>query len=245
MRTVNTPPQGGEVLALAATVVVLRDGPTGLQALLVRRTPKLAFAGGHWVFPGGHVEDVDRDGLGADDELGASRRAAVRETTEETAITLEPGALVWFAHWTPPPTAPRRYATYFFATAAPAWDQDVTVDGSEADAWSWMTPDDAIAQRDQGAVALRPATWITLHALRRFATTADALEVLARDPVERFATRLDTNGAAPIALYHGDAGYETFDASLPGTRHRLVMGDGQWHYERDDAVGELQVTGGD
>lgn len=229
----NTPERGREPLEVAATVVVLRDGRSGLQTLLVRRTTQLAFAAGHWVFPGGRVESRDRHGLGADDVLGAARRAAVRETAEETAMALDPDALVWFAHWTPPLTAPRRYATYFFATVTPSHDQHVAVDGSETDAWAWMTPGDAIAQRDQGAMELRPATWITLHTLRRFTTAVDALDVLARQPVDYFATRLDTNGSAPVALYVGDAGYEAFDASVPGPRHRLVMGNGQWHYERD------------
>lgn len=223
-------------LETAATVVVLRDGPTGLEALLVRRSAQLAFAGGHWVFPGGRVEPADHRGLGPDDEPEAARRAAVRETVEETGVAFDPDALVWFAHWTPPPTAPRRFATYFFATAAPSRHVDVTVDGSEADAWTWMTPDAAITARDQGTVELRPATWITLHTLHRFTTTAAALESLAREPVEHFATRLDTSGAAPVALYHGDAGYPAFDATVPGPRHRLVMGDGPWRYERDRAV---------
>jgi 8-oxo-dGTP pyrophosphatase MutT (NUDIX family) len=243
VRTVNTPQQAAEGLEAAATVVVLRDGPVGLETLLVRRTTRLAFAGGHWVFPGGRIEHSDRHNAAQDDELGAARRAAVRETAEETAVALDPDALVWFAHWTPPPTAPRRYATYFFATAAPTHDQDVTVDGSETDAWAWMTPEDAIARRDQGVVELRPATWITLHRLRRFPTTEATLDALAHEPVEHFATRLDSNSATPIALYDGDAGYETIDASVPGPRHRLVMGDGRWHYERDDALASIEGDG--
>ena len=36
-----------------------------------------------------------------------------------------------------------------------------------------------------------------------------------------------------IALYAGDAGYEVGDASLPGARNRLLMGEGDWVYERD------------
>jgi 8-oxo-dGTP pyrophosphatase MutT (NUDIX family) len=232
---VTDPEQEREVLDTAATVVILRDRPTGLEALLVRRTTQLAFAGGHWVFPGGRVENADRHGLGSDDELRAARRAAVRETTEETSLALDPGALVWFSHWTPPPTAPRLYATYFFAAAVGSPEQEVTVDGSEADAWCWTRPGDAIARRDQGAIELRPATWVTLHTLRHFATTEDALDTLAHGPVEHFATRLDTNRGAPVALYHGDAGYETMDASVPGSRHRLVMDAGSWNYERDDA----------
>ena len=35
----------------AATVVLLRDAPGGLETLMLRRNSKLAFAGGAWVFP--------------------------------------------------------------------------------------------------------------------------------------------------------------------------------------------------
>ena len=37
----------------SATVVLLRDGRSGLELLLLRRSAKLAFFGGAWVFPGG------------------------------------------------------------------------------------------------------------------------------------------------------------------------------------------------
>jgi hypothetical protein len=35
-----------------------------------------------------------------------------------------------------------------------------------------------------------------------------------------------------VALYHGDAGYESGDADLEGARHRLWMVEGGWRYER-------------
>jgi len=45
----------------AATVVVLRDGASGLEAYLQRRPRTMGFAGGLWVFPGGRVEEGDSD----------------------------------------------------------------------------------------------------------------------------------------------------------------------------------------
>jgi len=44
----------------AATVVLLRDDPAGLEVLLVRRREALAFMGGAHVFPGGRVDNADR-----------------------------------------------------------------------------------------------------------------------------------------------------------------------------------------
>src|SRR5436305_1683612 len=43
----------------AATVVLLRDGASGLEAYLLRRTRSMAFAAGMYVFPGGRVDPRD------------------------------------------------------------------------------------------------------------------------------------------------------------------------------------------
>jgi 8-oxo-dGTP pyrophosphatase MutT (NUDIX family) len=49
------------VPSAAATVVLLRDGNDGLEAYLQRRPMGMGFAGGLWVFPGGRVDQSDRD----------------------------------------------------------------------------------------------------------------------------------------------------------------------------------------
>ena len=43
----------------AATVVLVRDGATGLEVLMLHRASRVAF-GGMWVFPGGKVDEEDR-----------------------------------------------------------------------------------------------------------------------------------------------------------------------------------------
>lgn len=221
----------------AATVVILRDGERGIEALLVCRNTELAFAGGNWVFPGGRVEEEDHahaepDADHEDRLLTAARHAAVREAAEETGVALDPTSLVWFAHWTPPATAARRFTTHFFATAAPDPHVGVTVDGSEIHDWGWMTAVDALARRDRGEILLRPATWITLHQLGGFETVAHALEALERAEPEHFETHLADGAPVPTALYRGDAGWDTADADAPGPRHRLVMAEGSWTYVR-------------
>ena len=45
----------------ASTVLVVRDGTDGLEVYLQRRPAAMRFAGGFWVFPGGRVDDADRD----------------------------------------------------------------------------------------------------------------------------------------------------------------------------------------
>lgn len=45
----------------AASVVVVRNGDEGVEVLLLRRTSRAAFAPDRFVFPGGGVDDSDRD----------------------------------------------------------------------------------------------------------------------------------------------------------------------------------------
>ena len=45
----------------AATVVLTRDGPTGLELYLLKRPAGSGFMGGAWVFPGGKVDSADLD----------------------------------------------------------------------------------------------------------------------------------------------------------------------------------------
>ncbi|MBS0474210.1 MAG: NUDIX domain-containing protein [Proteobacteria bacterium] len=81
----------------AATLVIFRNAPDGgaPQILMVERAASMSFAGGAAVFPGGRVDDADRDlatTLGAGDEPAraelAARIAAVRETLEETGLVV-------------------------------------------------------------------------------------------------------------------------------------------------------------
>lgn len=74
----------------AATLVVVRDCPTGPpELLMVERSQSMVFAAGALVFPGGRIDDADRaisaELAGKD---AAARIAAVRETVEETAIPI-------------------------------------------------------------------------------------------------------------------------------------------------------------
>ena len=77
----------------AATVLLLRDGPQGLEVLMTRRSMTASFAPGAYVFPGGGIDAAD-----AQAHSMASRRpkqsdlhltqaiAAIRESFEELGI---------------------------------------------------------------------------------------------------------------------------------------------------------------
>ncbi|GAB3266366.1 hypothetical protein GCM10027456_50620 [Kineosporia babensis] len=91
----------------AATVALIRDGAGGPEVYLLRRRPKLAFAAGMYVFPGGSVDASDLEQrtpdapwagpgpkiwagwFGTDERTAAGLvRAAVRETFEEAGVLL-------------------------------------------------------------------------------------------------------------------------------------------------------------
>ena len=91
----------------AATVLLVRDGGSAPEALLLRRHGRSGFAADAWVFPGGVVDATDRDlsivdrldgptpsewaaRLGVDDPAEAVGYvvAALREAFEETGILL-------------------------------------------------------------------------------------------------------------------------------------------------------------
>lgn len=94
----------------AATVVLLRPGKRGLQALLTQRPPTMVFAADMHVFPGGRVDAADSDAglaarsvvsadeastaLGGDlapEPALASYVAAIRELFEEAGVLLAEG----------------------------------------------------------------------------------------------------------------------------------------------------------
>ena len=222
--------KAGTPAVQASTVILVRDAKPGLETLMLRKNSKIAF-GGMWVFPGGRVDEEDREGLSADDDLSAARRAAVREAMEEAALEIPPDAMVPFSHWTPPPITPKRFLTWFFVAGAPGGD--VVIDQGEIEDHAWMSPAEALERRDRGEVELAPPTFVSLFELARFGDVRSALDAAARRTPERFETRISVQEQGPVALWHGDAGYEASDASLSGPRHRLSMQKGRWSYERD------------
>ena len=73
----------------AATLLLVRDGPEGIEVLLTTRNDAAGFAAGATVFPGGKLDADDRERARADGAAGDPLRiAAIRETFEECGILL-------------------------------------------------------------------------------------------------------------------------------------------------------------
>lgn len=215
---------------LAATVILLRDGSTGLETLMLKRNSKIAF-GGMWVFPGGRIDVDDWQGVDASDELAASRRAAEREALEECGLVVDPDAMHPFSHWTPPNTTPRRFLTWFFA--ARAGEGRVEIDHGEIRDSAWMSPADALRRRDAREIEIAPPTFVSLAELCAFDSVDVALSSIAGRAPERFETVIGLSDVGPVAMWHGDAGYGVADPSRDGPRHRLTMNKTTgWTYHR-------------
>jgi 8-oxo-dGTP pyrophosphatase MutT (NUDIX family) len=75
----------------AASVIVLRDAQPSFEVLMIRRHEGASFVPNVWVFPGGMVEQLDREiarERGDGSLLGRMRVAAARELFEETGVWL-------------------------------------------------------------------------------------------------------------------------------------------------------------
>jgi 8-oxo-dGTP pyrophosphatase MutT (NUDIX family) len=223
----------GAPAAPAATVVLLRDGPDGVEVLLARRAASLEFHGGAWVFPGGRIDPEDFDGVSDDDPmLAAARRAACREAFEECGMRVGVDGLVHLANWTTPEIAPKRFATWFFVARA---SDDVPVaDGGETAELRWFRPSAALEAREAREIELAPPQFVSLLLLDGHADVDSALDHVRAlesfDVTPRFA-RLDDGTA--VCIYDDDVAYGDLDVDKPGHRHRLFMRpDNSWTYER-------------
>jgi 8-oxo-dGTP pyrophosphatase MutT (NUDIX family) len=220
--------QAGEIPA--ATVVLGRDAPGDLEVLMVRRTSSASFAAGAWVFPGGRVESEDA-GPGPLEGVAAARQAAVRETAEEAGIAIDGAQLSVMSRWSPDESVKRRFLTWMLFGRAPE-DAQVAVDGGEIVDHRWSTPAAVLRAHDRGEIVLLPPTWMTLTFLTRHRVCDTALAEIRSGSVEHFRSRLARTDEGPAVLWHGEAGYATRQATLPGPRHRLLMKPGAWRYER-------------
>ena len=219
----------------AATVVLVRDSQNGCETLLVRRNAQLSFHGGSWVFPGGRIDPEDYAAAGEPgDIIAAGRYAAVREAWEETGVRIAPADLRLFSRWITPEEAPKRFDTLFFVV--PAGSDEVRVDGGEIHEYRWMRPDEALALHRPSEFDLPPPTFVTLTQLAEHRSVADILAAIPTPPRQPFIPLLRLTPEGACCLYPGDVAYAGGDLDLPGPRHRLLIAESGWCYQRHPAA---------
>jgi 8-oxo-dGTP pyrophosphatase MutT (NUDIX family) len=214
----------------AATVVVLRDSPSGPEVLMVRRTRGASFMADAWVFPGGRLEAADGEGE------AAFAAAAARELREEAAITVDPASLVPFAHWITPAQEPKRFDASFFVGALPA-GQEAHHDTVETVDVMWATPAAVLRRYEAGELKLPPPTIRNLEDLAPHASVEAVLAWARARPITAILPKLVPIDATIAIVLPWDADYP----SLPGegapipAEHpvaqgasRFVLAEGRW-----------------
>jgi 8-oxo-dGTP pyrophosphatase MutT (NUDIX family) len=184
----------------AATVIVARPSPDGVEVLMLRRGQATRFGPGFVVFPGGTIDPEDSE-LGAEwfgSPEEAARAAAIRELAEETrlvvtadgvrpvsdgedaveVITAKPPRtddVPELARWIAPEFLEVRFDARFFAVACDR-EVDARPDGVEIDLAWWATPAGVLATHSLGETLMWP-TFNTLKALAECASVEDVLSL--------------------------------------------------------------------
>jgi 8-oxo-dGTP pyrophosphatase MutT (NUDIX family) len=186
----------------AATVIVLRGGPTALEVLLVKRNPAQRFMGGAWVFPGGAVDAHEGEGD------AAHRLAGVREVAEEASVALpDPAALIRFSRWITPAQVRIRFDTHFFLAPAPD-GAEPRADGRECVDEGWFTPRGALEAHARGEIALVFPTIKHLEQLEPFGSADELLEWAAGREVVPIEPKVVVEGEVARVVLPGEPGYE-------------------------------------
>ena len=211
----------------SATVILLRDTPSGMKVLLLKRNSKIAY-GGSWVFPGGRI-DPEEFAAADNDDFQAARLAAVRETHEEAGIEINPDSMVFLSHWTTPTVRPKRFSTHFFLV--PVNNKEVVVDGGEIHEYQWHTPKSALMEQSQTSIELPPPTFVSLIKLSQFDRSQAALVHFSKVEPLRIQPHYFNTEQGAVYLYNGDAGHASQDLSAVGPQHRLLQPKhGPWQY---------------
>lgn len=178
---------------LAASVILLRDAPDGIEAFVQHRVATMDFAAGMVVFPGGRVDAADKEGwdypaelleqhaadwrlssIAADPGLSPAKsgmvlRAAVREVWEEAGLALDATELRPWANWVTPTDMPKRFDTYFYV-AKPAPGAEPQHQTTEAWQSLWMPVDGILTAEAEGKLQLMPPTYFLLKEIAGFGT---------------------------------------------------------------------------
>ena len=166
------------VPASAASVILLRDHPRGVQTYLLHRHARMPFAASMVVFPGGRLDPADAEG-----GFDPLRRCAVRETVEETGVHLAKADLFPWARWITPEIEPRRYDTWFFVAAMPADQEAIDISG-ETDLAEWSTAQQALTAERSGLIKMLPPTMSILIELADLVTVAEVIDQATDRQVE-------------------------------------------------------------
>jgi 8-oxo-dGTP pyrophosphatase MutT (NUDIX family) len=212
--------QSSGQLRKAASLIAVRDTPSGPQILVLERGAGSRFLPGYVAFPGGAIDELDPQ-LALrwfSDRDESARAASIRELVEEAGLAVTSSGLVeslseapidqsppsadqlpQIAHWIAPEQVPVRFDARFFAVAS-AGGLTPTPDGGETAAAWWVSPLELL---DQWEARERKLYWPTYFTMTHLARCADAAHLMGL----RFETREPTDeeeAALPRSVFEQD-----------------------------------------
>lgn len=180
--------------------------------LLVRRNPDARFMPGVWVFPGGVVEEDDRDGAGIAANAGgagreelAHRACAVRELAEEAGIEVGAQDLLPWSRWITPEVSAVRFDTRFYIALAPPHSPP-RPDGNETVDAGWFAPRHALDLHAAGELGLVFPTIRHLESLLPYESSEEVLAAVG-GRIEPVLPKVIGEGADRRIVLPGDPGY--------------------------------------
>ena len=149
------------------------------------------------------------------------------EICGEEDLCLQLGELHYWDHWVTPEIERRRFAARFFLTVIPEGQEPIHDERETTDS-VWLSPREALARYEAGALSLAPPTYRVLIDLDEIgdidAILAEARRRRCIPPILPVAHFVDGELAL---LLPGDAQYPGEDAGDSGV-HRAVLEDGRW-----------------
>lgn len=207
----------------ASTVVLFeRDHSWPTKTLLLKRSPNSKFLPGAHVFPGGQVDKEDYKQRSIADNIPLLDRtkryfqldqhqiighlaAAVRETKEETGISLDPDDLMPLSWWVTPKGETRRFNTWFFlAPVGQAAFSRPIPETREAEAPLLISPALALERYKEGEIFLAPPTRSILERMA-LARSAEEFISFIDQPLKAIHPLFITEGEQKILILPGHA----------------------------------------
>ena len=134
-----------------------------------------------------------------------AREFSLAHFLAETGLVLRADLLCPWSNWVTPEAEPKRYDTRFFLAAMPEGQRADAVTTEVTTAY-WRTPDQALADWDEGCCGLLPPTWVTLTEISECGSVAEALA--AEPALGKVVPKLVRRDGAWRAVLPGDPGYD-------------------------------------
>jgi 8-oxo-dGTP pyrophosphatase MutT (NUDIX family) len=207
--------------------------------LLVKRHDKVAFMAGAFVFPGGRVDEADRQVTANWNLIAAGRSrfadltpggewpyrvAGARELSEEAGVSVKAEDLIPVAHWVTPADEPRRYDTRFFVVQV-AGGQGARHDDQETVALEWFAPEEALRRHEQREIRLPPPTWTMIKRLSLLPSLGGAIEWARAVTIVRVQPNLIHVDGRKVLTLPGDPEHPTVPGWEVPEHTRFVLQD--------------------